>query len=42
MKSVEGKRNQEYSYDPYRGRGFIHLTLQETIKNLKMILDMML
>lgn len=28
MKSIEGKKNQEYWYDPYRGRGFIHLTLQ--------------
>ena len=35
MKSVEGKRNQEYSYDPYRGRGFIHLTLQGNYQKFK-------
>ncbi|MDR6923075.1 MULTISPECIES: N-acetylmuramoyl-L-alanine amidase [Chryseobacterium] len=35
MKSVEGKINQEYSYDPYRGRGFIHLTLQGNYQKFK-------
>lgn len=35
MKSVEGKKNQEYWYDPYRGRGFIHLTLKGNYKKFE-------
>lgn len=35
MKSVEGKKNQEYWYDPYRGRGFIHLTLKGNYQKFK-------
>jgi predicted chitinase len=35
VKSVEGKKNQEYWYDPYRGRGFIHLTLRGNYQKFK-------
>ncbi|WP_426479908.1 N-acetylmuramoyl-L-alanine amidase [Chryseobacterium sp. CBSDS_008] len=35
VKSVEGKKSQEYWYDPYRGRGFIHLTLLGNYQKFK-------
>ncbi|KFF13071.1 hypothetical protein IW15_09910 [Chryseobacterium soli] len=35
MKSVEGKKSQDYWYDPYRGRGFIHLTLRGNYQKFK-------
>jgi len=35
IKSVEGKKTQKYWYDPYRGRGFIHLTLKGNYQKFK-------
>jgi len=35
MRSVEGNINNKFSYDPYRGRGFIHLTLLGNYQKFK-------
>lgn len=35
VRSVEGTNDREYWYDPYRGRGFIHLTLRGNYQKFK-------
>ncbi|MBD3907160.1 N-acetylmuramoyl-L-alanine amidase [Chryseobacterium muglaense] len=35
MRSVEGSSKDKFWYDPYRGRGFIHLTLSGNYKKFK-------
>ncbi|AZA53422.1 N-acetylmuramoyl-L-alanine amidase [Chryseobacterium sp. G0201] len=35
MRSVEGGKDDKFWYDPYRGRGFIHLTLKGNYQKFK-------